>query len=726
MKVKISLLALLLTGVLGLKAQMSGTYTIGGSGTYSSFSAAVSALNSQGISGDVTFNVASGTYTENITINNFTGNGSHKVTFKSANNDSTAVVLQYASGTSTSNNFVVKFNGAKNIVFKYMTIKRTGSNSFSKVIDISNSSSNLYFESVILKNNSTSSADEAAGLVIGKNINNSVLNNFFFDRCKFQNGSYGIFMQGVSSGVVADSLWITNSIFDGQYRLFIYAAYQKSPIINDNIFSTTSSYSNFHGIEFLYCKTGPQIRRNYFNINKGTALYLTNSQGCCSFTGEIFNNFLSLSGSGARAFFFSNTGTFHVYFNSINLHGSSQKGFEITGSTSNHNRFANNILYSNTAAKLMIVSNSIAVPFDYCNYNDYKTTGYIGDWHGSTNISSLNAWKTASSLDASSISVNPNFVSNTDLHIQNSQVQRAGTSALNAPTTQIDYDGNTRHYLKPDMGAHEYSYDDMAITHINVQEKMCLSSHYSVKITLKNLSNHTIDISNLPVNYSFNGNTVSELKPVSNLAAGDSIDYIFNGKITASTTGNFDVKAWFSLSGDVNLSNDSITKNVMVNDYPVITLPNDTTVCSTNSVTLDPGQGFDNYLWSTNDTTSTLTVTYPMLGMGGTFVWVEVTKDNCKSKDSTLVVFVDCTGYDEIAENEQVKIFPNPVKNSINIDMENSSDVERVEIIDLSGKVLFRKDNFTGKIDVSSLQKGIYYLILSTGKGTLKQVFIKN
>ena len=505
----------------------------------------------------------------------------------------------------------------------------------------------------------------------------------------------------------------------------VYAAYQMSPQINYNIMTTTSTYYNFHAIDFLYANKGPKITKNKMNLNKGYGLYFTNSQGCCSLTGMIFNNFIAMSGSGATAVFFSNSGTFHLYFNSINMYGSSSNGFSITGSTANHNRFANNILYSNTGAKLMIVASNITSPFDFCDYNDYKTTGVIGDWHSSTNISSLSSWKTTTGLDAHSISNSPNFVSNTDLHIQTSAVQRAGTSMLNGPTTNVDIDSNQRHFINPDMGAHELSFDDLAISSISVEDQMCISSKYSVKIWLKNNSNHSLNLANLPLMYKFNGNVVSALKPISNLAVGDSIDYIFSSKITAAPVGLFHVDAWFTLNYDINSNNDTIKTVINVNNYPVIGIPVDTLSCSIYTVTLNADTGYSSYLWSTGDTTSDLTLDVSMLGLGGTFVSLVVSQNGCSSKDSTLVRFVDCTGFGSQEVSDGIRIYPNPVSSVLNIKMSEPSAVKFMEIRDLTGRVVFYSEEFQSKIDLSDLGKGSYVLIIKTDKGIARKQIIK-
>ena len=58
-------------------AQLSGTYTINPNGSgatnYTSYTAALSALSTSGVNGPVVFNVASGTYTEQVTFESYSG-----------------------------------------------------------------------------------------------------------------------------------------------------------------------------------------------------------------------------------------------------------------------------------------------------------------------------------------------------------------------------------------------------------------------------------------------------------------------------------------------------------------------------------------------------------------------------------------------------------------------------------------------------------------------------
>ncbi|MDY0014930.1 MAG: hypothetical protein RBS13_01840, partial [Bacteroidales bacterium] len=58
------MLALCIFSPFALQSQsLSGIYTIGSGGNYASISAAVNALQNNGVSGNVTFNILNGTYT---------------------------------------------------------------------------------------------------------------------------------------------------------------------------------------------------------------------------------------------------------------------------------------------------------------------------------------------------------------------------------------------------------------------------------------------------------------------------------------------------------------------------------------------------------------------------------------------------------------------------------------------------------------------------------------
>ena len=108
--------------------QLSGVYTIDSATTtsgrnYQTFSAAISALSTSGVSAAVTFNVLRGTYSGQITIPAITGaSPTNSVTFKGQGGQTVIT----ASPT-ISNLPVVSLNGASHITLDSLKINITGS-----------------------------------------------------------------------------------------------------------------------------------------------------------------------------------------------------------------------------------------------------------------------------------------------------------------------------------------------------------------------------------------------------------------------------------------------------------------------------------------------------------------------------------------------------------------------------------------------------------------------
>jgi len=76
----------------------------------------------------------------------------------------------------------------------------------------------------------------------------------------------------------------------------------------------------------------------------------------------------------------------------------------------------------------------------------------------STDQATLTAWQTATGKDANSVSGDPKFLSNIDLHIDPSQISPVGNTGQYTVTVTDDIDGNTRNATTPDIGADEYTY----------------------------------------------------------------------------------------------------------------------------------------------------------------------------------------------------------------------------------------------------------------------------
>ena len=69
-------------------------------------------------------------------------------------------------------------------------------------------------------------------------------------------------------------------------------------------------------------------------------------------------------------------------------------------------------------------------------------------------------------------------------------------------------------------------------------------------------------------------------------------------------------------------------------------------------------------------------------------------------------------------------IYPNPVQNELIIDNAELI-INRIEIIDLSGKTIYQSIDLKNQIHVSALPQGIYFVKLETEKGIVTKKIVK-
>ena len=110
-------------------APLSGVYTINPSGSgstnFPSFSDAVAALDLLGISGPVTFQVAAGTYNEQVTMGTISGaNATNTVTFDGGAGNAATRILQYSAPQYRG---VVELMGTDYVRFRNITVNSTNS-----------------------------------------------------------------------------------------------------------------------------------------------------------------------------------------------------------------------------------------------------------------------------------------------------------------------------------------------------------------------------------------------------------------------------------------------------------------------------------------------------------------------------------------------------------------------------------------------------------------------
>lgn len=182
-----------------------------------------------------------------------------------------------------------------------------------------------------------------------------------------------------------------------------------------------------------------------------------------------------------------------------------------------------------------------------------------------------------------------------------------------------------------------------------------------------------------------------------------------------------------------NSVSDSITLTVFdAPEVEILASPNDT-VCISEPILLDAGEGFASYLWQGGSVQQTYVANNNSGPSGGLQeYWVKVTDANgCEGTDTIQVYFDPCLQIEENGANgsSDFTFFPNPAKGSITLFRPGGSRISEVQIIDPSGMiVLSEKVKFTGDtgytVDTSSLAPGIYFIRMKGKAGGMKKVVV--
>ncbi|MCX6305640.1 MAG: T9SS type A sorting domain-containing protein [Bacteroidetes bacterium] len=237
----------------------------------------------------------------------------------------------------------------------------------------------------------------------------------------------------------------------------------------------TGSQTGIYGITFY---GGTASKNKVFNLSATQAgfvptIYGIGNYGAAGVTTVYANNLVDLDGGAATnpiLYGFwdgaSTSSSTNLYFNTFYIHGpatttsSTYAWKRNTGAIVglNNNIFFNDRAAGGTGNHFAVYDNVTASLTS--DYNDiYSTAGPQG-YSGAANVMSLSAWQTATSGDAHSVSVNPNFISATDLHPTNPNLNNSGIAI---PGITKDFAGITRNN-PPDIGALEFQATPLVAT----------------------------------------------------------------------------------------------------------------------------------------------------------------------------------------------------------------------------------------------------------------------
>jgi len=548
---------------------LNGTYTIGASGAdFPSFNAALNSLQNCGISGPVTFNVQSGTYNEQLIFPEINGaSATNTITFQSLTGVNTDVVLQDTTDATT--NYVVLLDGADHFRFRNMTLQSVATTAYSRVIELTGNAIDNQFDGNIISGPAATASSVNTALVYSTSGATSLDSLSVFNNNTLAGGSYGLYLYGASTTVLENNTTITNNTFNNQYSYAMRLYYQYSPTISGNIINGHATNTGYYGIYAGYCDYDLKILENKITIpNGGYGVYLYYCDGVSGYEGLTANNFISIGGSTITYGIYNGYSTFqNIYYNSVNIYTdfTTARAVHMVGTTYPNHNYKNNIFaYTGVNASGMAFYVTTPANVTSSDYNDLYTTGTnLGYW--GANVADLAAWQIASSMDAHSVSVDPNYTTPTDLH-----TFYAGLDGLATPISGItdDIDGETRNASTPDIGADEFTplADDLGISSVIAPIGGCgLGATENVTIQLKNFGGTTITTADIyyvlnngtPVHGVFNGS----------IAPNATYDYTFPQQANLSAISNYTFKFYVVLTGDENALNDTISDYTISNGW---------------------------------------------------------------------------------------------------------------------------------------------------------------
>ena len=125
--------------------------------------------------------------------------------------------------------------------------------------------------------------------------------------------------------------------------------------------------------------------------------------------------------------------------------------------------------------------------------------------------------------------------------------------------------------------------------------------------------------------------------------------------------------------------------------------------CSTGTLTATANEGYRFVIWNDGNTDNPRTVA--------------LTSDTAFT---AIFALIDESSLAEDAEFAEISLYPNPTSSKVSF----NQTIEKVEVIDLSGKTLFTFSN-ANSINIESLPSGAYYLRLTNNDKAIMQKIIK-
>lgn len=420
-------------------AALSGSYSVGSGGAFSSLGEALAAISSRGISAATALNLLPGNYSLNSIQYYIPNSLQYPVTISGSD----ATLISTASAESA--NYILKLTGVRNLHFENLFFNAPNP-ALSRCVTFEALNEGISFQNCSFSTPAnTQNTYHAAAFYLDSDL----LQGLSIDACSFSEFNYGLYLSGnYQNPELNTGLIVSSSSFSNCHS----AAYVSSFYSPAFLGNTVTGYT-YSGLYLPGNKGQMQISSNAIRGNGSPALLVSNHSGNGSLA-VIANNYLHNYNPGFHPTAQLESCSFHLYHNSIlRTNGNSSSTALYLGSGILSSEVVNNIFSTSQgyAASLGNLGN-----LSRYDHNLFHHPSAAPVYVNSTPIANLGQW-TSLTGDTTCIFADPMLVTD-------SFELLAASPAINAGIA-IDgyaYDILGRLRTMPDLGCREYDGSTLA------------------------------------------------------------------------------------------------------------------------------------------------------------------------------------------------------------------------------------------------------------------------
>ncbi|MFA6637688.1 MAG: T9SS type A sorting domain-containing protein [Bacteroidales bacterium] len=537
------------------KELFDGDYIIGQNplSDFATINLALQSLkNADCIRGDIRFQLASGTYTENIDLTNFANylNG-YSLTLTSLANHKDSVVLNDTAGT------LITINNTNNIYINSLTLDVAQRGTYA--IEFKGSANNIEIRDCNIYANPTAVTEAYAGIMKSENVN-GIANNVRIIHNVFDGGFFNVFIFGGNQNSYANGYKIDDNLCVNAESRGIHLCYfEASSVSNNQIYSRTTKPNNNYFVYNLVLVYGvvDEVIGNKLMIDRPLSttntycLYLWNLNTSVPNRVLVSNNEVRLIDSSSITYgVYTHTAKYDFLHNSFYIHS------KVIGGLGLH-------VYNSTAT---INNNSI-----HCigmSPIDFSSSSVISDYNNlvGTNFQ-LTQFKASKGTDSNSVSIIPAYI-----NVSNS-LELSDYSSFTCPRLpNVIFDINTNYRTSiTTMGAYSipiwegYNLVMHALVSPSVLEYAAcdVPAVSDIRVSVRNNGTELIDFSNTPMQLSVkvNGAVSFQIDTIISsglLAIGANDTFTVTSMFPTSAIGNYNISVYLTYALDTLHSDDTL------------------------------------------------------------------------------------------------------------------------------------------------------------------------